>query len=207
MKEARSSATTMLMDEQTSGIIAHGYVFSVVCLLTGFAFGIGGCASTMNPQNTASVGVDSSQTSSQTRTSKERAFPKQELSEGDLVKVEELSAREESGQTLVQLKLSKRIQAYRHFPVSQPSPIVLHVFDEAKHMPQAESFRIDTNWVAALQLSSIENRLRLVVDIAAATVPPYTITQDDDSLKILIGALDPKATGKKRVALYQGGRR
>jgi type IV pilus assembly protein PilQ len=207
MKEARSSATTMLMDEQTSRIIPHGYLFPVVCLLTGFAFGIGSCASTMNPQEIAPVGADSSQTSSQTRTSKERAFAKQELPEGDLVKVDELSAREESGQTLVQLKLSKRIQAYRHFPVTQPSRIVLDVFDEAKHMPQAESFRIDTNWVAALQLSSIENRLRLVVDIAAATVPPYTITQDDDGLKILIGALDPKATGKKRVALYQGGRR
>jgi type IV pilus assembly protein PilQ len=207
MKEARSSATTMLIDEQTSGIIPHGYLFSVVFLLTGFAFGIGGCASTMNPQKTAPVGADSSQTSSQTRTSKERAFAKQELPEGDLIKVDELSAREESGQTLVQLKLSKRIQAYRHFPVTQPSRIVLDVFDEAKHMPQAESFRIETNWVAALQLSSIENRLRLVVDIAAATVPPYTITQDDDGLKILIGVLDPKATGEKRVALYQGGRR
>jgi type IV pilus assembly protein PilQ len=207
MKEAKSSGTTMLMDEKSNRIIAPGYLFSVVCLLTGLAFGVGSCASTVNPQNTPPVATRSSQTSSRTQASREGALTKQELPEGELLKVEELSAREESGQTLVQLKLSKRIQAYRHFPVTQPSRIVLDIFDDAKPIPQAESFRIDTNWVSALRLSSIENHLRLVVDIAAAVVPPYTISQDDDGLKILIGALDSKATGKKRVALYQGGRR
>jgi type IV pilus assembly protein PilQ len=207
MKEAQSSGTTMLMDEKSRGIISHGYWFSVVCLLFGLAFGVGSCASTVNPQNTPPAATGDSQTSSRAKISREGALAKQELPEGDLLKVEELSAREESGQTLVQLKLSKRIQAYRHFPVTQPSRIVLDIFDDAKPMPQAESFRIDTNWVAALRLSSIENGLRLVVDIAAAAVPPYTISQDDDGLKILIGAFDSKATGKKGVALYQGGRR
>jgi type IV pilus assembly protein PilQ len=207
MKEAKSSGTTMLMDEKSSGTISHGNLFSVVCLLTGLALGVGSCASTVNPQNTPPVATGSSQTSSRAQASRQGALAKQALPEGDLLKVEELSAREESGQTLVQLKLSKRIQAYRHFPVTQPSRIVLDIFDDAKHMPQVESFRIETNWVAALRLSSIESRLRLVVDIGAASVPPYTITQDDDGLKILVGALDVKATGKKTVALYQGGRR
>jgi len=207
MKEAKSNGTTTLMDEKSSGIMSHGYLFPVVCLLTACAFGVISCAPTVNPQKTSPAAAASPQASSRAQTSQERVLAKQELSEGDLLKVEELSAREESGQTLVQLKLSKRIQAYRHFPVSQPSRIVLDIFDDAKPVPKAESFRIDTNWVASLRLSSIENHLRLVVDIAAAIVPPYTVTQDDDGLKILIGALDAKATGKKKVALYQGGRR
>ena len=207
MKEAKSSGTTTLMDEKSSGIISHGYLFPVVCLLIACAFGVVSCTPTVNPQKTSPAAAASSQASSQAQTSQERVLAKQELSGGDSLKVEELSAREESGQTLVQLKLSKRIQAYRHFPVSQPSRIVLDIFDDAKPVPKAESFRIDTNWVASLRLSSIENHLRLVVDVAAAIVPPYTVTQDDDGLKILIGALDAKATGKKKVALYQGGRR
>jgi type IV pilus assembly protein PilQ len=207
MKEAKSNGTTTLMDEKSSGIMSHGYLFPVVCLLTACAFGVISCAPTVNPQKTSPAAAASSQASSRTQTSQERVLAKQELSEGDLLKVEELLAREESGQTLVQLKLSKRIQAYRHFPVSQPSRIVLDIFDDAKPVPKAESFRIDTNWVASLRLSSIENHLRLVVDVAAAIVPPYTVTQDDDGLKILIGALDAKATGKKNVALYRGGRR
>jgi type IV pilus assembly protein PilQ len=202
MKEAKRSGTTMLMDEKSSGIISHGHLFSALCILTGLAFGVGSCASTVNPQKTPPVAPGSSPTSSRGQALREGA-----LAAGELLKVEELSVREETGQTLVQLKLSKRIQAYRHFPVTQPSRIVLDIFDDAKPMPQAESFRIDTNWVSALQLSSIENHLRLVVEIAAASVPPYTISQDDDGLKILIGALDSKATGKKRVALYQGGKR
>jgi type IV pilus assembly protein PilQ len=207
MKEAKGSGTTMLMDEKSSGINAHGYLFSIVCVLTGLAFGVDSCAPTLNLQNTPPVATGSSQASSQAQTSREGALIQQELSGREALKIEELSAREEFGQTLLQLKLSKRIQAYRHFPITQPSRIVLDIFDDAQPMPQAESFRIDTNWVSALRLSSIENHLRLVVDIAAASVPPYTIDQDDDGLKILIGALESKATAKKRVALYQGGKR
>jgi type IV pilus assembly protein PilQ len=206
MSKAKSR-TTMLMYEKSNGISADRHLFFVALLLAGLAVGVGSCASTVNPPNSPSVATAPSQTSSRAQASRTGALTKQQLSEGDLLNVEELWAREESGQTLVQLKLSKRIQAYRHFPVTQPSRIVLDIFDDAKPMPQAENFRIDTNWVSALRLSSIENHLRLVVDIAAASVPPYTISQDDDGLKILIGPVDPKATGKKRVALYQGGKR
>jgi hypothetical protein len=82
MTEAKCSGTTMLMDEKSNRIIAHGYLLSVVCLLTGLAFGVGSCASTVNPQNTPPVATGSSQTSSRAQASREGTLTKQELPEG-----------------------------------------------------------------------------------------------------------------------------
>jgi len=83
----------------------------------------------------------------------------------------------------------------------------LDIFGEAKALSQAETFRIETNWVAALRLSATDGSLRLVADIAAANVPPYTITPENGGLKITVGALDPNAVTKKDVTLVRGGQR
>ena len=48
--------------------------------------------------------------------------------------------------------------------------------------------------VSVLRLSSGENNIRLVVEVAAATVPPYTISQEDGGLKVVVGTIDASAT-------------
>src|SRR5437773_5102298 len=121
--------------------------------------------------------------------------------------LQELSVREERGQTTLLVKFSQPVTQFRHFPLPQPSRIVLDIFGEAKALSQAETFRIETNWVAALRLSATEGSLRLVTDIAAANVPPYTITPENGGLKITVGALDPNVVTKKDVTLVRGGRR
>ncbi len=121
--------------------------------------------------------------------------------------LQELSVREERGQTTLLVKFSQPVTQFRHFPLPQPSRIVLDIFGEAKALSQAETFRIETNWVAALRLSATDGSLRLVADIAAANVPPYTITPENGGLKITVGALDPNAVTKKDVTLVRGGQR
>ena len=121
--------------------------------------------------------------------------------------LQELSVREERGQTTLLVKFSQPVTQFRHFPLPQPSRIVLDIFGEAKALSQAETFRIETNWVAALRLSATDGSLRLVPDIAAANVPPYTITPENGGLKITVGALDPNAVTKKDVTLVRGGQR
>ena len=121
--------------------------------------------------------------------------------------LQELSVREERGQTTLLVKFSQPVTQFRHFPLPQPSRIVLDIFGEAKALSQAETFRIETNWVAALRLSATDGSLRLVADIAAANVPPYTITPENGGLKITVGALDPNVVTKKDVTLVRGGRR
>jgi hypothetical protein len=89
--------------------------------------------------------------------------------------VQELSVREEKGQTTLLLKFAQPINQYRHFILPQPARIVLDLLDGAKAAPSNELFRIDTSVVSALRLSSGETTFRLVVEIAAATVPAYTV--------------------------------
>src|SRR5215217_1287156 len=52
--------------------------------------------------------------------------------ESQALRVQELSARQELGQTTVFLKLSRPIAQYRHFPLAQPARILLDIFTETK---------------------------------------------------------------------------
>ena len=121
--------------------------------------------------------------------------------------VQELSVREEKGQTTLLLKFAQPINQYRHFTLPQPARIVLDLLDGAKAAPSNELFRIDTSVVSALRLSSGETTFRLVVEIAAATVPAYTVAPEDGGLKITVGTLDPNINVKRDVVLVRGGKR
>jgi type IV pilus secretin PilQ/predicted competence protein len=121
--------------------------------------------------------------------------------------LQELSVREERGETTLLVKFSKAISQYRHFTLPQPARIVLDVFGDTERLSQSESFRIDTRWVSGLRFSSAEGSLRVNVEIAAATVPSYSITPDEGGLKITVGAVDPNSSAKKEMVLVKGGKR
>jgi type IV pilus secretin PilQ/predicted competence protein len=121
--------------------------------------------------------------------------------------IEELIAREERGQTILQVKFVQPINQYRHFTLPQPSRIVLDILDKTQGTATDESFRIDSHWVSALRLNLSENNLRLVTEIAAASVPAYTIMPENGGLRIVIGNADSNITAKKQSVLVQGGRR
>jgi hypothetical protein len=93
--------------------------------------------------------------------------------------VQELIVREERGQTTLLIKFSQPITEYRHFTLPQPARVVLDILNYTKGSTLADVFRIDTGNVAALRLNASENNLRIVMEIAAATVPPYTIAPEN----------------------------
>ena len=105
------------------------------------------------------------------------------------------------------VKFSQPVTQYRHFTLPQPARIVLDVLDAGKVISADETYRIDTTWVSALRLNASDNNLRLVAEIAAATVPAYSIVQDGGGLKIVVGAPDPKANAKRNTLLVENGRR
>jgi hypothetical protein len=105
------------------------------------------------------------------------------------------------------VRFSQPVTQFRHFPLPQPSRIVLDIVSDRTQLSEAETFRINTSWVATLRLSSITASRRLTVDIAAATVPPYTIIPENGGLKIVIGSVDSNATVKKHFNLVHGGKR
>jgi len=119
----------------------------------------------------------------------------------------ELSVREERGQTILTVKFVQPITQFRHFPLLQPARIVLDIPTDGKSVSPTDTVRIDTNAVAALRLSAGENNLRLLVEVAAATVPSYSVDSEDGALKITIGNYDANATAKRNAVLVKDGQR
>jgi type IV pilus assembly protein PilQ len=103
------------------------------------------------------------------------------------------------------VKFNELVNRYRHFPLPNPSRIVLDIFGNTDARTQAESFVINTSALATLRVTQFEGGLRLTTDIAAATIPPYTITSDDGGLRIIIGTENPNATSRKDVTFLRGG--
>ncbi|HEY3306547.1 MAG TPA: secretin and TonB N-terminal domain-containing protein [Candidatus Binatia bacterium] len=122
-------------------------------------------------------------------------------------RLQDLAVQEERGQTTVRIKFSDAVNQYRHFSIAQPSRIVLDVFGPAKQLPQVETFRIETHWLSVLRVSSGEGHLRVVMEVAAATVPVYVIEPENGGLKLVIGPVNPQHTAKRDVYLVQNGRR
>lgn len=180
-----------------------GSVIALVIGCTSFAMILVGCSVSTEkkgaPQPVAET--PTAKTTTPSTASSNQKLAAQALS------LEELSVREERGQTTLLVRFSQPITQFRHFPLPQPARIILDIFSDAKALPQSETFRIDTNWVAALRLSFTDGSLRLVMDIAAGTVPVYTIHPEDGGLRIVVGSLDASATAKKDVTLVRAGQR
>jgi len=121
--------------------------------------------------------------------------------------LQELTVREERGQTTLLVKFAQPVTQFRHFALPQPARIVLDILDVSKGAAAEDSYRIDTNWVSTLRLNARENNLRLVVEVAGATVPTYAISPENGGLTIVIGDLDPKATARKNATVVKDGKR
>jgi type IV pilus secretin PilQ/predicted competence protein len=135
------------------------------------------------------------------------ALGKARTPNGRVSGVEELSVREEHGQTILFVRFSQPVTEFRHFQLPQPARIILDVLAAANRPAPSDSFTVETNWVATVRLSSGEHGVRLTTDIAAATVPPYTIGAEDGGLKIVIGPLDANARTKQSRTLVRAGMR
>src|SRR5262249_47362365 len=100
-------------------------------------------------------------------------------------RVQDFLARQELGQTILTLKLAKPIEQFRHFPLAQPTRILLDIFTDAKQSTDSETFRLSTILVNEARITSGEGYIRLSLDITAGNVPPYTVTPDDGGVKIV----------------------
>jgi len=166
-----------------------------------------GCTSVGKPQqsgveNSPAAPIPASEKAAQGDSS---AKPKT----GDIqgLKIQQLSVREELGQTIIDAKFSTPISQYRHFPITQPPRIVLDIFDEGTPVSEMETFRVNTQLVEAVRVSSGEGYLRLTIDTMPSAVPAYVVTPEGGGLKITVGRTDPNSTAKRDLILVRGGKR
>jgi type IV pilus secretin PilQ/predicted competence protein len=172
-----------------------------LCLGAGMLASVFGCSSAVEPPPS---GAGPSPVVAQPKTPPPQKEP---TLQDQALKLEELSVLEERGQTILSIRFSAPVKQYRHFTLSQPARIVLDIFGESKPLTQVENYRVDTSWVSTLRLSSAEGYLRLVTEVAGATVPPYEINPEDGKLKVVIGNANPQILTKREMQLVQSGKR
>ena len=208
MNKSKSARTIFVRVD--FGKITRRYWCSVGCLLTAFAFGFLGCASTVNEQKGIETGRDNTaptQGSAGQKGGPRLAAAKQEVPQAAMLRVQDLSVREESGQTMLQLKLTKPISQYRHFPLTEPARVVVDMFGDSTGPLDVETFRVGTNAVSTVSFSSGEGYLRMTIESSPSTVPSYVITPEEGGIKVVFGFSDPKASGKRVFDLVKGGKK
>lgn len=166
---------------------------------------LNGCTSIGNLQQ--NVAADSAASTASSEKSTPAVTTASRPHDVQALKIQELSAREEFGQTIIEIRLSTAISQYRHFPVTQPSRIVVDIFGEGAPAAEVETFPITTALVGTMRLSYGEGYLRLTIETMSGSVPAYVITPEGGGLKIVLGAADPKATVKRELILMSGGKR
>jgi type IV pilus assembly protein PilQ len=135
------------------------------------------------------------------------ASAKQQKQAAQALRIQELSVREELGQTILDVKLSEPISQYRHFPLAQPPRIVMDIFGDSGPVINAETFLLNTRLVGAMRASYGEGYLRITVDSVPSSLPPYVVTPEAGGVKMVVGTADPKATARREIILVRGGKR
>ncbi|HEY2921184.1 MAG TPA: secretin N-terminal domain-containing protein, partial [Candidatus Binatia bacterium] len=193
MSRTRTSLLIGRFQIQNARFVTGGKTLGLLAACAIFITNMGGC----------SVSADKKAPSqpAAAKSSASKEVPK----EPGALTIQDLSVREDRGQTILLVKFSQSVSQFRHFPLPNPARIVLDIFGNPNRSAQAESYRIDTSVVATLRVNQVEGGLRLTTDIAAATAPPYTVTPEDGGLRIIIGTENPSATARKDVTMVRGG--
>jgi len=187
-----------LLTDRLEKVTIPGWSLSAACLGIALAPAMFGCTP-------AAMNGDMNNPAAAAQTPAASTLQQATGQQNESGKVQDLSVREESGQTILIIKLAKGIAQYRHFPLPQPARIMLDVFNDAQPS-ETETYRIASTLVGHLKVSSGEGYTRMALEIMAAAVPPYVVTPEDGGVKIVIGGADAKIAAKRSFDLVKGGK-
>ena len=119
--------------------------------------------------------------------------------------LKDLMVREERGETKILIKFSQPISQFRHFPLPSPARIVLDILGTGNQPGQTETYRIETRLVGGVRVAEVEDGLRITTDVAAATVPEYSVVPEDDGLRISVGTQNYSDMGRKEFTILRNG--
>jgi type IV pilus assembly protein PilQ len=167
--------------------------------------GLAGCSALASrPKSVPSVPPASAAAAD--KSSAAAASAKQQKQSPQALRIQELSVREELGQTILNIKLTEPVSQYRHFPLAQPPRMVLDIFGDIGSAMNPEAFSLNTQLLGAMRASYGEGYLRLTLDSVPSALPPYVVTPEEGGIKVVVGAADPKATARRERILVRGGK-
>lgn len=160
-----------------------------------FAIGLVSCVSSVSEPPAESPGKT------------DAAMRQPQSSEAPALQIQELSMRDEAGQTTLILRLSMPVSQFRHFPLTQPSRIIVDIFGGAAVPADLSSFQVSASPIAAVRFSASRDSMRMSIDVSSANVPAYSVVPDAGGLRIVVGTADPKISGSRDLALVRAGKR
>ncbi len=125
--------------------------------------------------------------------------------DAEQIEIQDLSVREQSGQTIILLKLSKPISQYRHFPLIQPARIVLDIIGDAKTPADLETLRVATKLVGTVRFSAAQGSLRLTADLVPST--PTGLYRDCGKQRSAHRHRQRRSKNSRHTGAYAGARR
>jgi type IV pilus secretin PilQ/predicted competence protein len=206
-----SNMVKTVVPDRVYNASAGGRSLAAACLGIALAPAMFGCApTTLSGDKKTAVGIAEGLGAAQQageQSNMPAAAPLEAASQqSDPGRVQDLSVREESGQTILTVKLGKAIAQYRHFSIPQPLRIIVDVFNDAQPS-DVETYRIASNKLGHIKVSSGDGYTRMALEIMAGAVPQYVVTPEDGGLRIVIGSADPKIAAKRSFDLVKSGKR
>lgn len=195
-------AFTIGLDELTTRSnktgVSRSLTLKVVSLIAVLALNLVGCSPTVSEQKASPESAVPTDSQALAGAGPDAQQPLQ---------IQHFSVREESGQTIIALKLTNPVSQFRHFPLMQPSRVVLDIFGNSAVPTDMTAFRVDTSVVATVRFNAAQHSLRMTVDISAPTIPVYTVSPDGGGLRIVIGTVNPKMTTSRDLIFVRDGKR
>ena len=105
-----------------------------------------------------------------------------------------------SGQRNVVFRFSRPPDDINYFPLREPSRIVIDIKGPIESLPQAAIYKAHDPLIGAVRVGSYDGRMRLVVDVAAEELPPFSVQSGHVVLTATLGKKTAEAAPKQKDA-------
>ncbi len=95
--------------------------------------------------------------------------------------IEELQSYREDSETVIQIISDGRLGKYNTFELSDPARVVIDVW-EVKNKTGVKTLIVDSDDIKDVRVGNHPDKVRFVIDLAGAEIPPYVVTRSGDHI-------------------------
>ncbi len=105
-----------------------------------------------------------------------------------------------SGQRNVVFRFSRPPEDINYFPLREPSRIVIDIKGPIESLSQVAIYKADDPLIGAVRVRSHDGRMRLVIDVVAEELPPFSVQSGRVVLTATLGEKTAEAAPKQKNA-------
>ncbi|HXG17635.1 MAG TPA: type IV pilus secretin PilQ [Methylomirabilota bacterium] len=115
------------------------------------------------------------------------------------LRLHEVRVIESTGQHSVLFRLSRPPEGVDYFPLRNPSRLVIDIKGSTiESLPKVQRYKASDPLVSAVRIGSYQGRMRFVIDLKGAEVPPFSVDNYETLITAFIGEKTEKQQGKEQ---------